>query len=1293
METAREDRGTADDGVPPDRDGVVADDGGHSADEEELMGEDEHQDEHDEESTFIPEVFNVFSIFFMLLPFAPTTPSNSQLFFSLPSYNSLLFLFQDEVGETPGAMPRGDRAFDEAMEDAELDNTEGATGGDAVLTGPCGTGNPFVDSMVVPGRLGWVPNPLQAEYMEAKDDAGRPLGSDGQGTGIGEWPDRDEDNGLGILHLCQALLSVDNAELRVECAPPGVTEEHRQELQRRGKGISRNMVDAFMAMVRATGSLCWSADLLSPERMDQFLKGLYSIVARQGTVYLEQQQLPLLDLLIDCPAPNWQKTRFSSKHAPETEQGRRLYRSQHVSPLMVNLGIVTHFYSLECIAAKVAELVRRCQEARTRRDRFHATYVFLHSMRKQIGPEGACHYFIGMLLAAEFEWEALSPLVKDAAGLTGPELAEIEYCHRDLRRWQKLFLAEGHSSRRAVQLATIQATYQYPETVAFMLTPDVPTGLVPHEILVRRYRFRVKLCVTVPEDTRSTQEIIKNVDPPALKINFAGIPRVPACLFYPASPPVDNAQPLSGAAIVPTINRKTQFELSRPFGPLSVPLSTQMRPIVFRDHLAYRYITALRSQGRLCDAYQYQAKELDKLEEIADRAGCHDTVGRYKHLRPNPLVVPPAASLPVREVQDRACGQEDDSNNVKHPRKWYDIPTLADEFVTGSRVVTGIAERFEPAKKEAYPPHPTTKKRVWDLTGCASSGVVTPHTADIPRSTEQQLIASSLWPHVRPYYDLYNEKLLATVKPVGREMQEEIQFTLWAQAWLVENEFKVTAQTQFEFTSVLYYKGWMGNTLYKMISNDVGPGPLAPPPAAAPSLHEDDVVQFDEAPETGMDTPGRKRSHTSSPDQSPPAVKRVDSKKTPPARERDPSPMAGSSGGTAFRFGSTAARRDPFQFRPRPSASGGSSSVVQEEVDDDIDDQPAKKKSSRSGKKRSRQELATTLMPALPDIYQDLPDCNLEGTDARCLPAPVQRALYDSVCARPNPWLKEECDAFQAQLKGRDPVIEDTRRVPTDRIVRPKFLSKEGVVVMMDDVKLQRQSDEDCDWVRCNYVATCLGSIDYLDSYCMPASWLLQRRAPDAFDLNDRARAAHPWLQTAVNAVKWTQGDDLYAGRCRQFYFLLRVEDVHINLGLTALHTPGSLSLMSLSGSRQVWDEEGKAHLAQTFFNARDYAVCPIPGCKSPGSTSSDWVAPHLRDHYGIALVCSMCEFATHSSKNWRKHCGSAKHQRHLVEYDIPPPVKVGAITQIRSGYVSKVRKALLAVDDDDTESVNLAVD
>jgi hypothetical protein len=70
-----------------------------------------------------------------------------------------------------------------------------------------------------------------------------------------------------------------------------------------------------------------------------------------------------------------------------------------------------------------------------------------------------------------------------------------------------------------------------------------------------------------------------------------------------------------------------------------------------------------------------------------------------------------------------------------------------------------------------------------------------------------------------------------------------------------------------------------------------------------------------------------------------------------------------------------------------------------------------------------------------------------------------------------------------------------------------------------------------------------------------------------------------------------------------------------------------------------------------------------------------------------------MCEFATHSSKNWRKHCGSAKHQRHLVEYDIPPPVKVGVITQIRSGYVSKVRKALLAVDDDDTESVNLAVD
>jgi hypothetical protein len=245
----------------------------------------------------------------------------------------------------------------------------------------------------------------------------------------------------------------------------------------------------------------------------------------------------------------------------------------------------------------------------------------------------------------------------------------------------------------------------------------------------------------------------------------------------------------------------------------------------------------------------------------------------------------------------------------------------------------------------------------------------------------------------------------------------------------------------------------------------------------------------------------------------------------------------------------------------------------------------------------------------------------------------------------------------------------------------------------MDDVERQRRSPEDCDWVRSNYVAACLGGIDYLDSYCMPASWLLQRRAPDAFDLDDRARSAHPWLQAAVNEVKWTQGDDLYAGRCRQFYFLLRIEDVHINLGLTALHTPGSLALMSLRGSRQVWDEEGTPHPAQAFFNASDYAVCPIPGCKSSGSTSSDWVSPHLRDHYGIALVCSMCEFATHSSKNWRKHCSSAKHQRHMSEYDIPPPVKSTTITRIRSGYVSKVRKALLAVDEDDTESVNLAVD
>jgi hypothetical protein len=213
--------------------------------------------------------------------------------------------------------------------------------------------------------------------------------------------------------------------------------------------------------------------------------------------------------------------------------------------------------------------------------------------------------------------------------------------------------------------------------------------------------------------------------------------------------------------------------------------------------------------------------------------------------------------------------------------------------------------------------------------------------------------------------------------------------------------------------------------------------------------------------------------------------------------------------------------------------------------------------------------------------------------------------------------------------------------------------------------------------------------LDYLDSRSMGGKWCVKRHAPDAIMYDEDARKKYSWLKKSADKLvsHWTKNDVLFAGKLRQFFVVDRVEDSHAQMGLTTLHTPTVMALMSFGneekaarGSRpyyEVWDVNGKSHGAHKFFGAGDMSVCPISGCRALGQSGSDWVSAHLRDHYGQALFCGVCPnhpgFIKH--KEWRNHAASNEHQTHEQAGGLPDPLTGEQLRRVREKFRTEYRK------------------
>jgi hypothetical protein len=218
---------------------------------------------------------------------------------------------------------------------------------------------------------------------------------------------------------------------------------------------------------------------------------------------------------------------------------------------------------------------------------------------------------------------------------------------------------------------------------------------------------------------------------------------------------------------------------------------------------------------------------------------------------------------------------------------------------------------------------------------------------------------------------------------------------------------------------------------------------------------------------------------------------------------------------------------------------------------------------------------------------------------------------------------------------------------------------------------------------RRSYLSRVLLPLDYLDSVTMPTEWLLNRQPPDAVAITDAWKKVH---KGALSKLRFsTKPKALFAGSAKFFFHLRGPEDGHLNLGLTNLHAPAVMSLVSFGGDkdsnksrkiRYVFGPDGTPFVASEFFGKQDHSICPIKGCDSAGQGNSEWISAHLRDHYGIAMICEACpDFATLNYKAWRDHCGDKAHRSHLKKRKWAQAVDQKVIQSTRRLFSAALRK------------------